>query len=150
MSAAVSHCPLAHHLRDGRPEDLPLIIRTWVSCNRRSPASWGVPTPVYLTGQRALVLRILGVSCAIVAVDPDDDAHVYGYVVWQAPSVVHYLFVKEAYRRVGLASTLLAAARRQLEPADGFSFTHSGLVVKEAKEKLAAIGAVYNPFLLYG
>lgn len=149
MTAAVSHCPLAHRMRSGRPEDLPLIIRTWVSSNRGSPVVWGCPSPVYLVGQRALVLRILGASSAVVAVDPEDEAHVYGYCVWQAPNVIHYAFVKEAYRRVGLGTALLRSAQESLDPG-GFSYTHSGLIVKEAREKLAAIGAVYNPFLLYG
>jgi GNAT superfamily N-acetyltransferase len=52
---------------------------------------------------------------ALLAVNPEDTDHILGYVAYddeQSPLCVHFVYVKKAFRRYGLASHLLSHIRR--------------------------------------
>lgn len=59
---------------------------------------------------RNAVCRILEDASTIVACDPEDDGAIYGFAVYRAPDVIHWVHVKHAMRRFGVARAMLAEA----------------------------------------
>lgn len=57
---------------------------------------------------------LLRTGVALVATLADDEEQLLGFVVGQVPDVAHYVYVKLAYRRVGIGSALLEALRDEL------------------------------------
>lgn len=50
---------------------------------------------------------------AILAINPDDEEHILGYVAFddQQPLCVHFAYVKDKFRRYGLCRALMARVR---------------------------------------
>jgi GNAT superfamily N-acetyltransferase len=87
----------------------------------------------------------------LVACDTVDPNVIYGYLVkgtylegslGEVP-VVHYLYVKAAFRKMGIARTLVEASK---VPLDKFSFSHWTFAMDGLIERLP--GAVYIPYLI--
>lgn len=107
MTPPIAHRPLA-------PADVPFVLSSWLQAYHASlpagarrilgPAEW-------FPAHRAVVERVLqgaAVTCAVIP-DAAPPCDLYGYLV-HAPGVVHWLYVKPAYRRFGVARYLLAVA----------------------------------------
>ncbi len=110
---------LAHRMRAFEVEtDLHFVRRAWASEMRRAAFSRHVPQAVYWPCQHELVGQLLAAGTTIVACDPADPAHVYGYVVHQPGprAIVHWVYVKGAYRRMGVGAALMAAAVGERRP----------------------------------
>lgn len=103
-------------LRPGREDDAPLIISTWVNSYRYGNAeAKRILRKVYFEWQRALVIDILRrpTTAVLVAHDPEMDTVIYGYLVGEVNRaerpIVHYLYVKEPWQHLGIATALLEA-----------------------------------------
>lgn len=101
-------------IRSGREDDAPLIISTWVNSYRYSlPDYRRFIRRMYFAWHRALVYDILRRSTAVVLVacDPEMDSVLYGYLVGEINRtdrpVVHYMYVKEHWQNLGIATALL-------------------------------------------
>ena len=105
-------CRLPHKLRPFVEEDRNFVTRGWVSEMRRSGFARHVPSGVYWPCQHELVRQALAISATLVACDQSDENHLYGCIVYQPAheAIVHWLYVKGDYRRLGMASALLEAA----------------------------------------
>lgn len=102
-------------VRFAAPADLPFIFSTWLKSYRRSPAVQGVPDKAYYAGEHALINRlILRPNTRVLVATPSDAPDIIlGYAVLELPSApqgatcVHYVYVKQAFRQMGIASQLL-------------------------------------------
>lgn len=104
-------CPLPHMMRPATEADLGFLRDPWVQEMRHSPWSRGVPDDVYFPEMKAFVGRVLRRSYTLIACNPEDPTHVFGFVTFERPNVVHWIYVKRAYQRVGLGQALLDAAK---------------------------------------
>jgi hypothetical protein len=69
--------------------------------------------------------------------DAERIADIYGFIVAdteERPALVYYVFVKEGYRRAGIARGLFAAAG--IDPAGPFDFVCSTPIVAQLRRKL--------------
>ncbi len=111
----MSQCPLPHTLRPYAETDLPVAVHAWTQELRHSGFSRSVPDNVYFPEQRRLVTALVCASTTLVACNPEDANHVFGYVCGvrgvpgSSVSVLHWLYVKSVYRKVGLGALLLDA-----------------------------------------
>lgn len=125
--------------REAVESDAPLLLDSWMRSYRKSQGH--VPGPIYATFQREKVLRLLGRSVVTIACNPEDFSQVFGYAVSEKRGpilVLHYLYTKHAFRRMGIGTLLL----RQLE-AMGCHYTHR----TPAGESLARrFSAHFNPY----
>ena len=83
---------------------------------------------------------------ALVACDPVDPNVIYGYLVMgevAGEDVVHYVYIKSAFRQMGIAKMLAKSAHLNL---DKFSFTHWTYSTDWLVEKLP--GGTYVPYLV--
>lgn len=73
-----------------------------------------------------------------LAVLPDDESVVLGWLVGE-PGVVHYVYVKPAFRRYGIARALLSGLETP------FTYTHSTYTLRDLHPRLE--GCEFNPYM---
>lgn len=125
--------------------DRPFLFSAWLHVMRHAPSMQGVPDRVYFPAQRELISRILSRAMSLVACDPADAAHLYGCIV-ATPGLdaVHWLYVKSAYRMLGIARALVQTA---FERTERFWCTQMSAWDFRASMELHQI--VYAPHLLF-
>lgn len=88
---------------------------------------------VYYEFQHGVIERILSQPDVkvIIAADPEDTNHIYGYCIGEAIApewmMLHFVYVKLAFRRFGLATTMLKVLS---EKYTKISYSHSTALVK--------------------
>jgi hypothetical protein len=133
---------VSFRVRVGTVQDHDFVYATWLRAFRTSAFAHGIRTSVYFAGQHRRVATILarpGTTVLIAAPD-GDDLTILGYAVIEGHTV-HWVHVKEAFRRFGLARALLAGL------PETFRFSHriGGLVESLIREH--APHAIYDPYL---
>lgn len=109
-----------------RQDDIPFIMSTWLQSYRRSSEfARHIIAPVYFAFHRKVVEGILArmTTRVQVAVDPEASEVIYGYIVTEWPAletfsvfgleprgVVHYVYVKEAFQNMRVATRLIEAS----------------------------------------
>lgn len=113
--------------RQYTPEDVPAIAKWWIGSFRRSKWAGTLPNnkaSEYI-GETVRQLLSRGAKCTL-AVNPDNPAQILGFLVTEKTSkeedVVHYLFVKDIYRRRGVSKALLA--EEGIKPDGSAFYTH--------------------------
>lgn len=94
------------NLRGPRPSDLPWIVSTWINSYRREATRRGVDVDCYNAAQRRTIEGLLPNTLVVVACDPADPEQTFGWACVKE-DVVHYVFVKDAFRRSGIATDML-------------------------------------------
>jgi hypothetical protein len=112
------------HPADFRPaeeSDTNMILSDWLKSFRRSPLATDMTNAVYFRGHEALVKKALKRSEIICAVNKEDPNHVFGWICFEKQSIpiLHYLYVKEAFRKFGIGTNLFHHMR-----STTFAYTH--------------------------
>lgn len=128
--------------------DTDFIYSTWIKSFRLSALGRGVPSPLYEMGQRSRINRILNhpLTEVWIACDPQAQELIYGYLVIGGENIIHYLYVKNAYRKQGIGSELLSSWFDR-----DAQFTHKGKdiwIEALMRNKREFRGFIYNPYLL--
>ncbi len=103
----------AFAIRAGRPADHPFVFARWVRSYEGSRWADAMPLPLFQEGHHRLIAALLareGVRL-LVACDPQDENTILGWAVLE-PGVLHYVFVKEGVRRLGIGTALIASLSR--------------------------------------
>lgn len=136
-------------IRPFRPDDRDFIEASWIDSFKDGCVSFinpAVTAGVYYPGQRYLVRRLtMPKAIILVAVTPDYDDAILGWVVAALPNVLHYIYVKTVFRENGIAKALLAKAGLDLATLTYSHVTRRG---KDIIEKYP--GATFNPWVLTG
>jgi GNAT superfamily N-acetyltransferase len=136
---------LDYEIREGVPEDLRFIWRTWkssflvdsvnrgvycrVSEGKHKPYGWAWDI---MNGR---VDHLLSKSDVWVACNPDDSDQIFGWIAVE-DGRMHYMYVKDVYRGQGIAKELLDKAGGPKE------FTHFTYAMENLSKKL---GMWYTP-----
>jgi GNAT superfamily N-acetyltransferase len=127
--------------------DEEFVYSTWLKSYRLSPTCRGVPLPIYNKGQRARINKIIDEGNILVATNPDEERVIYGYIVYGS-EVVHYIYVKGAYRKMGIARALYEATPPQNSPATLWTHRSNQLWIdNKLKTDPEFLHWVYDPFL---
>jgi GNAT superfamily N-acetyltransferase len=103
-------CALPHVIREAVEDDIPVVRDPWVQEMRHAPWARGISNALYFHEMKAFVGRVLRSATTLMACNPDEPGHVYGFVTFNRPNVLHWIYVKHAYQAVGLGSELFRAA----------------------------------------
>lgn len=128
--------------------DVNFIFNSWLKSNRYSPSVLGCENPVYFAQHHMLIQGLLKHSNVLMAVNATDTSQIYGYIVHQnieGASVVHYLYVKEPYRLLGLAKMLMTTAG--IDAAVPFFVTHNTTATKKIMSQKSHV--IFNPYLAF-
>jgi GNAT superfamily N-acetyltransferase len=97
-----------------RADEFPFIFDSWARSFRKSPWAGCVPNHLYDQVSRATSAGIIDRGARVivaVAPLPDGDRRVMGYAVSES-EVLHWLFVKRDFRRMGVGRALLEETTR--------------------------------------
>ncbi len=129
--------------------DVHFILNTWLKSYNTSDFARGIPASIYFNHHKNLILSILlhkhtGVS---IVCSKDDTSHIVGYSVYNtAAPIVHYIYMKQAWRRLGIGSKLLEGIRAYFGgPETVLSCSHKRYPKRTdfIRKRL-----VYNPYVL--
>ena len=109
-------------------DEWPFIFDSWARSYRKSPFAGTIPNNLYDEVSRASFNDIIarpGARVIVAVTDlPEGGRRVMGYVVSEPRrNCLHYVCVKQAYRRLGVGSSLVAEATKDFADGDKF-YTH--------------------------
>ena len=133
-------------VRPIKDTDRDFVINAWLMAHRNSSECVRQSNPTYYSNQEPLIQRLLDVATTLVATADDDDDQLAGFITFQhidGVPVVHYFFVKNLFRRRGIARELFAAAN--INPALPLVYTH---LTHKSLAKDYMYTAKHNPYLL--
>lgn len=141
-------------VRGTLPADLHFIIDSWLnsylSFEKNKHGKTTAQTPlkfirksVYFENQPKVIEHILQRSDVLIACNGEDLNHIYGYIVFQKPNVMHYIYVSHIWRRMGVAEALIKAA----DLTKPMLYTHHTDYMRWMKPRW---GCEYNPYLAIG
>ncbi len=134
-------------LRPGTEADAPFIFNSWLKCNRHSRFALQMQNEVYFTQHHKLIEGLLRHCSVVIACNPNDIAQIYGYAVGEkidGHSVIHFIYVKESYRKLGIALTLLQSVGYELGLPYFFTQKTHGAEKYEKRFPM-----IYNPYLSF-
>lgn len=138
-------------IRFGKQSDRSYIMDSWLKAHRSSPTHRHVDKEIYYHHQPEVIDQLINQSFVIVACSPEDDEQILGYCVCQPSSsgvcVIHWLAVKQLYRKLGIGSALYHEARKKCNASSDIPavLTHISGDYKWLKDKW---DLAYSPFLL--
>lgn len=107
-------------------DEFAFIFDSWANSFRRSPWAGCVPNNMFDAVSRAAAAGIIDRGAHVVVALPDGDTRrIMGYAVSEpAKGVLHWLYVKNDFRRMGVGRALLQQVTDQM-PVPGQSRTYS-------------------------
>jgi len=132
-------------IRQPKPDDISFLFSSWLKSYRNSPWAKPMHNNVYFDYHHALIQDLLNHSEVYIACSKKNGSDIYGYAVGQWINDVftlHYVYVKHAYRRLGIGKLLMACFNRG-EFAG--CYTHHTHMASKLADKFALL---YNPYLL--
>lgn len=120
-------------------EAWPHVLKTWLLSYSQSAFARQMRGGIFHRHHHALAEKLL-TRGSLHVVSPLDCESQYCAWALTEPGVLHYVFTKPDYRKMGFARMLLAALPQ------GFSYTHC---TREGM-RLVKPPAIYNPYLALG
>lgn len=129
-------------LRQGRPDDLAFVLDSWLQSYRdNNPEARALPRALFYSMHRRVVERLLARSLVVVACAKDNPNHILGWAAYETePGVLHYLYVKAAYRGHDISRWLAAVVQSR-----GCTWLSHRTPKLERVAK--ALGLTLNPYL---
>lgn len=139
----VQAVPAWFDIRPAAPTELPAVYEAWAGTYKRSKSAGVIPNHLFeqvtFTAITGLLQRGARIDALVAKSYPDT---VLAWIAYEqdrrsSQPVVHYMFVKDGFRRKGLAKTLLA----YVGGSERFVYTHETPFMKYFK------GGYHNPGL---
>lgn len=144
------HLPIK--LRPVASTDVDFLISSWTKSYRQSYFAQKIPNEIYFTEHKKIIARRFQDSSALIAYHDRDEDQICGYIVY-APAkhrtaclLVHYVYVKHPFRRLGVGKALLSEAIADASHAPGTPIVVSHITsnfTKFCPEEVA-----YNPYII--
>lgn len=109
--------------------DIPFIFNSWLKSYRDAPAVKNVPNTIYFSEHHKVIEHILNAKglMILVACNPDDRDQICGYIVGELSendSIVHWLYCKHPFRKMGIGRALEAAFLDLAPAKQALTYTH--------------------------
>lgn len=134
-------------IRTAQKADAPFIIHSWLTSFREGDFNAGIPNTIYYHTHHKIVTSILSRATVLVLCMPDAPEVLFGYICVEACDngiIIHYIYVKNDFRKSRLASRLLQEVLDAEKP-DVVFCTHR---VKPMGIEFKKRHYIYNPYLL--
>ncbi len=142
---------VAFKLRAATKDDHASIFSDWLRSGRKAQAYSGVPSQIYFFWVHLMIENLLAPMAKatwLVACAADDPTKIYGWLCGHRvdslagdQAILHYVYVKKLYRRLGIGSRLVEALRGPSEILVTTARTDAGRAFLHGQTHL------YNPFL---
>jgi len=143
---------MIHQLRPRVDRDIPFIFRSWLMSAKEQALLARIPEQVFFHHHHAILEDLWQDTSVLwtVAANPADSTFIYGFAAVQMTDtipIVHYVYVRKNFRRLGIGSALLRAFKI-VSGTTVFASHYSG-AGKQLCKKLDVL-RVYNPYLAWG
>ena len=136
-------------VRPANQEDVPFIFSSWLKSYRYSGFAKKISNTVYYTEHHKTIEKIVRCNEVYIACNKEEPNQIYGWIAGTRVDhifVLHYVYVKQLFRRQGIARMLLKDAFDH-NPEVASVFTHH---MDDIADKLAAkYNMVYSPYLAF-
>lgn len=133
-------------VRLAKEEDLNFILATWLNHYKDfSYFAKRIRRSVFFTFHHAIAERLIRKSQILIAYPDEDEDIIFGFLVYErgADPIVHFAFVKQELRRMGIATLMFK--RAAIDP-DKCVFTHWTMTTNALTVRWP--NAEYNPYLI--
>lgn len=135
-------------IREYDPDrDAPFIYKSWlVNFRSSNDLEQVIDKHIYFENHKKIIEKILGESTCLLAVNPEDDHQIFGYIVYQkikSLKILHYTYVKSPYRKLGIATMLKKIAFGEAGAAIMTSHHTRMATILRYKWNL-----IFNPYIL--
>lgn len=134
------------NVRPAAQGDVSLIFSSWLKSFRNGTANCNVSNSIYFAEQHKLIEALMKRCEVHVACSTKNPGDIYGWICFervQGIFTLHYVYVKQTFRSLGVANALLNLTNHD--------FNMAGLYTHETKiaERLAAkFTLIYHPYIL--
>lgn len=121
-------------LRAARPEDAPFIFSSWLASFESQNKDQ--PKKTIQRFHRRVITRLLENSITMVAALDTDPNEIIGWACGERASkflIMHYVYTKEIFRRLGVQNTLMAAY--DYTPGEQIMVSHKGYICKDLRPR---------------
>lgn len=137
-------------IRQANAEDISFVLNSYYLCARNSSPYSHVPNDVFSTYYNPILISTISKSNTLIACNDSDPDVILGYIVYAhlteaSIPTIHMLYVKKAFRSMGIARALFKEAFTFGAPTLITTYTPAGL---QTIQKLCKCPVWYNPFLL--
>ena len=129
------------NLRHFQPSDLNFILGTWMESYFFFMPS-RPPKHIYAREHSLLINKHLPHCDCVIACAEDDANQILGYVITEH-DLLHYIYVKGPFRKLGIGHKLMSSA---FPNVSGIVHTHYTQPIKHFSHKYKL---TYNPYLFY-
>jgi hypothetical protein len=145
-SSQLSQEPIPVAIRPAEAGDEGFLYRTWLEGHRVGSPAFGlrIRKTAYFKLHHPLVERILSRSRIWIACSYSDPDVIAGYIVAEPPGVLHWVFIREGFKRMGLMRLLITAAGLPSN-LEGVEFSHdSADYYRHLRSRFPK--AIFNPY----
>jgi GNAT superfamily N-acetyltransferase len=92
-----------------RVGEVGFITNAWLNSLQDSSMFWDVPRPVFFKRCHDTLAEILGRSAVLVVAAESDPDHIIGFICYEVfdnALVIHYVYIKQLFRKQGIAKEL--------------------------------------------
>jgi GNAT superfamily N-acetyltransferase len=129
------------------PGDLPLVLDSWVRTSR-SADPWA-PTQTHDVAMGRHLERLTACASVWAAANREDADRVLGWICAEpSRGLLHWVWVREPWRRAGIASALVGAVARECQgPLMFTGWSHLGVELARSLQGLKPWPDCYRPDL---
>lgn len=135
-------------IRRATKRDIPFITNSWLRSLRNAPQVQGIPNNTYYYQHHKLLEQLIPRSVVLVICNENDEDQILGWCcaeVVDTALVVHYVYIKHPFRKLGLATRLVKLLEESEQPP-AIMHTHMTEIGRRiVKEK----DWVFNPYLAW-
>jgi len=131
-------------IRQPKDSDISFIYATWLNSYHYDSWTKQIQKSIFFDNYKLVIDEILNNSKIKIACTKIDQDIILGYLVYDEPHILHYCFVKQDFRRFGIANSLVADSIDTKSPITITHRTKSILSLLEPKKNIS-----FNPFKLY-
>lgn len=131
-------------LRNARKSDLDFIYATWLNSFHYDSWTKSIRKSIFFDHYSKVITNLIKDATIIVACLKDEENVICGYIVSEKPNLIHYLYVKEVFRKLGIANDLYEYSFHKDQDIIITHKTRSVHDILRSKENIK-----FNPFLLF-
>lgn len=147
-------------LRKAEIEDIPFVTNSWLASYRKSLDCRGIPNTEFYHYEHQILENLIPDSMLVILCPEHDHDHIWGWGCYQVIEqgdtgqrlkvlVLHYVLVREAYQKLGLARQLVDNILA-LEKPDGVVMTYRTKdSFKALQDRREVKDWRFNPYLRY-
>lgn len=132
-------------IRKATEADVPFIFSSWLKSYRSSFFGQNISTTIFYNEHHKVIERLLK-SCEVwIACNDNDSTELYGFIcaeVQQGILIIHYTYVKQLFRTLGIGKMLLRAINYDSSKAT--IFTHN---TKHGQRLANRFNLVHSPYI---